>query len=56
LEKYLKEERVKRSHEKEWFKYQIDNLRRQLTTEKLQLGHIFTFDSFHHQDISNMII
>lgn len=56
MEKYLLQEKQKRSNEKEWFKYQINNLKRQLTSEKLQLGHIFTFDSFQHQDISNMII
>jgi hypothetical protein len=47
---------MKCSNEKEWFKYQISNLKRRLGSERVQLGHIFTFDSFHHPDISNMII
>lgn len=47
---------MKRSNEKEWLKYQICNLKRQLGSERVQLGHIFTFDAFQHPDISNMII
>lgn len=56
LERFLEEERQKRTHEKEWFKHQIHNLKKQISSEKIQLGHIFSFDSYKKEEVSNMIL
>jgi hypothetical protein len=56
LEHALEEEKQRRSNEKNWFKNQIDTLKRKLSTDKVKLGHIFSYESFHQEDISNMIV
>jgi hypothetical protein len=56
METILREEKQRRSHEKEWYQHQITNLRRKLSADKIRLGHIFSYESFQNTDISNMII
>lgn len=49
MEKHLEEERKRRNNNKEWFKHQINSLKKKISGDhKIQLGHIFTFDSFRH--------
>lgn len=31
-------------------------MKKQISSEKIQLGHIFTFDSYKKEEVSNMIL
>ena len=56
MERAFKAEEERRSHEKEWFRSQIDSLKRRLSGEKVRLGHIYSFEPFNNKEVSNMII